>query len=365
MINLKTIFCQNKAVGSLRRAFETGRLAHAYIFDGVNGIGKFTTAKAFAKLLLCKSPKGNDSCGKCESCRMLDAGNHPDFHHIYKELCEVSSDPNLRKKQPIDLPIDVIREFLLEKIQVKPGLSASKVFVISEAEKLNAASQNALLKILEEPPNKSFIILLCSKLDNLLPTTKSRSQIVHFGPVSEEKIIEKLSDVNKTQAKYFARLTGGSLGQAAVLAKLEPSVYNLKTEFISKFSRFQLADAVDFAQWLNVQAGEITESRLKQKADAGKTDLGRTAKKLLVSILITALTDAMKVSIQAQELLTNFDQLADIKAIEKRFGQSGCADLIENCYEIIRFIDASVNEKLVFELMLLNCANYDIIHNSK
>jgi DNA polymerase-3 subunit delta' len=361
MINLKTIFCQDKAVSSLQRAYQTGRLAHAYIFDGINGIGKFTTAKAFAKLLLCKSPKDNDSCGKCESCRMLDAGSHPDFHHIYKELCEVSSDPNLRKKQPIDLPIDVIREFLLEKIQVKPGLSASKVFVISEAEKLNAASQNALLKILEEPPNKSFIILLCSKLDNLLPTTKSRSQIVHFGPVSEEKIIEKLSDVNKTQAKYFARLTGGSLGQAAVLAKLEPSVYNLKTEFIRKFSRFQLADAVDFAQWLNNQAAEITESRLKQKENAGKADLGRAAKKILVSILITALTDAMKISIQEQELLTNFDQPADIYAIEKRFGQSACADLIENCYEIIRFIDASVNEKLVFELMLLNCANCDII----
>ncbi len=358
-MNLSDIFCQDKAVGSLRRAFETGRLAHAYIFDGNDGIGKFTTAKAFAKLLLCKSPNDNDSCGQCESCRMLDADNHPDFHHIYKELCEFSSDPALRKKQPIDLPIDVIREFLLETIQIKPSLSASKVYVISEAEKLNTASQNALLKILEEPPNKSFIILLCSKLDNLLPTTKSRSQIVHFGPLSEEKIIEKLPEVNKTEAKYFARLTGGSLGQASLLAKLDPSFYALKKEFISKFSRFQLADAVDFAQWISTQAGAVTESWLKLKAGSSKADLGRIAKKLFVSALITALTDGMKVSLCREDELVNFDQLADIKTINQRYGEVGCADLVESCYEIVRFIDASVNEKLVFELMLLNCANCD------
>jgi DNA polymerase-3 subunit delta' len=276
-MNLSDIFCQDKAVNTLRRAFETGRLAHAYIFDGIDGIGKYTTAKAFAKLLLCQSPEKEiassssiakddagllamtDSCGKCESCRMMDADNHPDFHHIYKELVQFSSDSGNRKKQPIDLPIDVIREFLLEKIQMKPNLSTSKVFVISESEKLNAASQNALLKVLEEPPNKSFIILLCSKLDNLLPTTKSRSQIIHFGPLNEEKIIEKLPQINKTEAKYLARLTNGSLGQTELLTKLEPSFYDIKKEFINKFCKFQIGDVVDFAQWINTSAGQLTE----------------------------------------------------------------------------------------------------------
>ncbi len=397
-MNLSDIFCQDKAVSSFRRTFSTGRLAHAYIFEGIDGIGKFTTAKAFAKLLLCQNaerdcrvvpdkellPRGDysrndntpctgqgakdiDSCGQCESCKMLDADNHPDFHHIYKELIQFSSDAQNRKKQPIDLPIDVIREFLIEKMQIKPSLSASKVYVISESEKLNTASQNALLKILEEPPNKSFIILLCSKLDNLLPTTRSRSQIVHFGPLSEEKIIEKLHDinpqVNKTEAKYFARLTSGSLGQAGVLSKLEPSFYSLKKEFINKFSRFQLADAVDFAQWINAQAGVITEFWLKQKTGAGKSDLSRTAKKLLVSVLISAFTDAMKVSLSGEDRLTNFDQMADIRAINHKFGQVGSADIVEICYETIRFIDASVNEKLAFEHLLLNCTNYDIINS--
>lgn len=362
-MNLADIFCQDRAVNTLTRAFETGKIPHAYIFDGIDGIGKFTTAKAFAKLLLCQSPEDNDSCGKCESCKMLDSDNHPDFHHIYKELVEFSSDPALRKKQPIDLPIGVIREFLIEKIQIKPSLSASKIFVISESEKLNAASQNALLKVLEEPPNKSFIILLCSKLDNLLPTTKSRSQIVHFGPLGEEKIIERLSEVgiDKTQAKYLARLTCGSLGQAGLLAKLEPSFYEIKKELISRFSKSSVGDCVDFAQWINTTAGQLAESWMKLKAGTSKSDLGRGAKKMFVLVLISALADAMKVSLAGEWKLTNFDQLQQVKSIEQRFGQLGSAELIERCYETIRFIDASVNEKLVFEHLLLNCAEFSIM----
>lgn len=377
-MNLADIFCQDRAVSTLTRAFETGRLAHAYIFDGIDGVGRFTAAKAFARLLLCKSPEiaepchsdgsanqlqglNVDSCGKCESCRMLDADNHPDFHHIYKELIQFSSDPTNRKKQPIDLPIDVIREFLIEKIQIRPSLSASKVFVISESEKLNAASQNALLKVLEEPPNKSFIILLCSKLDNLLPTTRSRSQIVHFGPLSEEKIIEKMPEVGKTEAKYLARLTNGSLGQSQVLSKLEPSFYNVKKEFLDRFSKFQTADIVDFAQWINTTAGQLTESWLKLKAGTSKADLGRTAKKIFVLAQISAFSDAMKVSFAGEEKLTNFDQSQQVKSIVQKYGQLGSADLIETCYETIRFIDASVNEKLVFEHLLLTCLNYGII----
>ncbi|HAL44727.1 MAG: hypothetical protein A2Y12_00645 [Planctomycetes bacterium GWF2_42_9] len=377
-MNLSDIFCQDRAVEALRRAHQTGRLAHAYIFDGIDGIGKFTTAKAFAKLLLCQSdqseisPQGSstnlksqiDSCGQCESCRMIDADNHPDFHHIYKELCKVSREPELRSKQPIDLPIGVIREFFIEKIQVKPSLSTSKVFVISESEKLNIASQNALLKVLEEPPNKSFIILLCSKLDNLLPTTKSRSQIVHFGPLSEEKIIEKLPEVNQTEAKFFARFTNGSLGQSELLTKLQPSFYAIKKEFVKKFSIFQIGDVVDFSQWINSSAGELAESWMKLKAASSKADLGRAARKIFVSLFISVLSDAMRVSLGGEEKLTNFDQLAEVKTISQRFGQLGCADIIEVCYQTIRFIDASVNEKLVFEHLLLNCTESGIIKSS-
>ena len=372
---LSEIFCQDKAVNTLTRAFETGRIPHAYIFEGIDGIGKYTTALAWSKLLLCKSPIKNDapsspqrgfaatSCGKCPSCLAFEVDSHPDFHHIYKELLKLNSDANKRKRQALDLPVDVIRDFLVDKVQLKPSLSESKIFIVSEAEKLNTESQNLLLKTLEEPPNKSFIILLCTKLDNLLPTTKSRCQIVHFGPLDEEKIIEYLTekDVNKQEAKFWARLTGGSIGQADLFSKLAPSFYGIKKELLDRFSKFQSADAVDFAQWLNSASSAPSESWQKLKGDTSKSDLTRQAKRAIVSILISAFTDAMKISFAGAEKMTNFDQPQQIKRLAERFGPEACAGIIELCYETVRFIDASVNEKLVFEHLLLNCADYDII----
>ncbi|NQT04351.1 MAG: hypothetical protein HQ580_20160, partial [Planctomycetes bacterium] len=174
-MSIKEIFCQDKAVDILQRAFASGKWAHAYIFAGPEGVGKFKTAREWAKLLLCQSPvtdrrqktedrkqsrdeRGEtsvehraDSCGACRSCQLFEAGSHPDFNHIYKELREFTKDGK-GKPPPVDLPIDVIREFLIPKVSTKPTLSQRKVFVLSEAERLNDASQNCLLKVLEEPP---------------------------------------------------------------------------------------------------------------------------------------------------------------------------------------------------------------------
>jgi DNA polymerase III subunit delta' len=150
-MSLKEIYCQDRAISILQRALASERSAHAYIFAGIEGVGKFKTAFEWAKLLLCESPVTGkdfaDSCGRCESCRLLEADSHPDFNHVYKELLEFTREGK-GKKTPLDLPIDVIREFLIEKVSAKPSLSRRRVFVISEAEKLNDSSQNCLLKVL-------------------------------------------------------------------------------------------------------------------------------------------------------------------------------------------------------------------------
>lgn len=366
-MKLSEIFCQDKAVDSLQRAYNCGRLPHAYIFAGADGVGKFCTAGAWSKLLLCSSPvikNGfSESCGKCESCRCFDGDSHPDFHHIYKELIAFVSDGQKRKRQPIDLPIDVIREFLIDKVQTKPALSAAKVFVVSESEKLNPASQNALLKVLEEPPADSFIILLCTQLDNLLPTTRSRCQIVQFRPLSEEKIIARLveASVGKNEAKFWARFTGGSIGQAKLLSALEPSFYEIKKQFLSRLSECRLYDSVDIAQWINTSSSKLAESWLKIKTEASKSDINRQVKKTFVQIAVSALSDAMKQA--AEQKMVNFDQPRQVQVIGQNRKPEKCAELIEDCFETSRFIEASVNEKLVFERLLINFANSATITN--
>jgi DNA polymerase-3 subunit delta' len=366
-MNLSEIFCQDRAVDSLQRAYGCGRLGHAYIFAGAEGVGKFSTAGAWSKLLLCKSPViKNDfaeSCGKCESCRCFEGDSHPDFHHIYKELIAFVSDGQKRKRQPVDLPIDVIREFLIDKVQIKPALSAVKVFVVSEAEKLNAASQNALLKVLEEPPADSFIILLCTQLDNLLPTTRSRCQIVRFGPLSEEKVIAHLTEANigKNEAKFWARFTGGSIGQAELLSVLEPSFYEIKKQFLKRICNCRLGDSVDIAQWINATSSKLAENWLKIKTGTSKSDINRQVKKTFVQMVVSALDDVMKEA-DAEEMV-NFDQTRQILVIGQNRGPEKCAELIEDCFLAGQFIDASVNEKLVFERLLINFANSATIIN--
>ena len=197
-MSLKEIFCQDKVIAVLQRAFAADKVPHAYIFAGPQGVGRFRTAGEWAKLLLCEDPVIEngfaDSCRLCRSCRLFGAGSHPDFNPVYKELVEFTRDGK-DKKTPVDLPIDVIREFLIEKVSTRPTLSKRKVFVISEAERLNDASQNALLKVLEEPPEYCCIILLCTRMERLLPTTKSRCQIIRFGTIAEDRMIEKLREM--------------------------------------------------------------------------------------------------------------------------------------------------------------------------
>jgi DNA polymerase-3 subunit delta' len=366
-MNLSDIFCQDKAVNTLQRAYGAKKIPHAYIFAGADGVGKFTAARCWAKLLLCKSPVGkndfNDSCSKCPSCMALDVDSHPDFHHIYKELIRYTKNSQNREKTPIDLPIDVVREFVIEKVQIKPALSAAKVFVVSESEKLNAASQNALLKTLEEPPDKSFIVLLCTKLDNLLPTTRSRCQIVRFGPVSEEKIISHLAGagIDKEETKFWARLFAGSIGQAELLSKLEPSFYEIKKQFLNHLCSCRLADCVELAQWINSTASKLTQTWQEIKTGISSSDINRQAKKIFILILTSALEDAMKQSLVRPNEMTNFDQPEQIKTLAQRYDQQKCAELIEDCFLTNRFIDASANEKLVFERLLINFANPDRI----
>ncbi len=206
-MSLKEIFCQDKAISILQRGFAANKMPHSYIFSGVEGVGKFKTAREWAKLLLCKSAVMEngfaDSCGRCQSCRLFEAGSHPDFNLVYKELLEFTKD-NKGKKTPVDLAIDVIREFLIDKVSTRPTLSQRRVFVVSEAERLNTASQNCLLKVLEEPPEYCTIILLCTRMERLLPTIKSRCQMIRFALIDEKRIIEKLKEAGLEQSAGLA-----------------------------------------------------------------------------------------------------------------------------------------------------------------
>lgn len=374
MNNLSNIFCQGRAISSLQRAYNAGRMAHAYIFVGNDGVGKFTTARQWAKMLLCSnrqtSTEGdvvfNDSCGKCQSCQVFEGGGHPDFKEIYKELRQFTKDGK-GKTTPLDMPIDVIREFVIDKVASKPSMSDNTVFVIRQAERVNNASQNALLKVLEEPPAHCILILLCSRLEKMLPTTQSRCQIVRFGPIDELHITQKLAemDISPQEALYWARFSDGSLGQSIEWASLklkESSCYQIKTELVTKLAKHSLGDSIDTAEWILKSAKTISDAWEKAADSTSKSDIKRRVLKGLIRMIITVFQDAMRIDIEPnEEKIVNSDQGLQIKHIAKNLTPELAAENIAACCLKIQWVDANVNEKLILEELLLNLAGSAIL----
>lgn len=369
-MSLKDVFCQDRGISLLRRAFAADRVPHAFIFAGAEGVGKFKTALEWAKLLLCADPimeknraESVDSCGSCKSCRAFDTAAHPDFNHIYKELLEFTKDGK-GKTTPIDLPIAVIREFLVDKVSARPSLSQRKVFVVSEAEKLNNSSQNSLLKILEEPPGDCCIILLCTRLEKLLQTTRSRCRIVRFGPINEEIIVEKLlaEGMDQKRSTYFARLSQGSLGLAlswAALESGETGLFRIKKQVVASMAGLKYAEIPDLAADLINKSKAITESWAEVEKKASKKDIGRMASKSVVRMVVSAVYDAMNSTVRPHREIINFDQNDKIDCLAGKFGPDKLAGKVADCYETFRWIEAGVNEKLVFEQLLFNLASSD------
>jgi DNA polymerase-3 subunit delta' len=374
---LKDIFCQEKAISALQQAYVGDKVAHAYIFAGPDGVGKFTTAKEFAKLLLCANPveRGdfNDSCGKCDSCRAFEAGSHPDFEHIYKELLKFTKEGK-EKDTPLEFPIDVVREFVIEKVKNKPGLSKRRIFVLTEAEKLNNESQNCLLKVLEEPPGYCCLILICTKPERLLPTIRSRCQILRFGPVAEERIIAKLNEfgLDENRAKFFARFSAGSLGLASTYARLEKAeanLYQTKTELLNTFAGLQYKDSIELAEGLIGRSKSLAEVWSAIEPTTSATDIKRKAHRTVIQILISALNDVMLAGVNKEETAVNFDQPQQLKKLAQRFDTSRKGRLaaeqaalkIADCFKTLNWLESAVNEKLIFETLLLNLAETDKI----
>jgi DNA polymerase-3 subunit delta' len=366
-MSLKEIFCQDRAIDALQRAFASGRWAHAYIFAGPEGVGKFKTAREWAGLLLCNSPVIEDgfadSCGSCESCRLFEAGSNPDFSHVYKELREFTADGK-GKPPPVDLPIDVIREFLIAKVSRRPTLSRRKVFVVSEAERLNDSSQNCLLKVLEEPPEYCCIVLLCTRLEKLLPTTKSRSQIIRFGPIDENIVIDKLEQMGlgAEPARYFARLAEGRLGAACRWAELEladANLYEIKRELVNSLAGCQFADTLDLAGELLEKSKRIAAAWADLDKTTSRKDINRRAAKTLVQMVISALHDVMRLNVTPAGESVNFDQKEQIGRLAARFDAELAAEKISECYRMLLWIESSVNERLIFEHLLLSLADSD------
>ena len=215
MRNFENIIGHEQNIEHLENAIENGQVSHAYIFNGEDGIGKMTTAKAFVKALLCES---KNSCGTCQSCIQIDSGNHPDVIYVTHEKAGIT--------------VDDIRDQVNQSVFVKPYSSDYKVYVIDEADKMNAAAQNALLKTIEEPPAYAVIILLSNNKESFLETIVSRCVVLNFGPLKESQVREYLNshyDNMNGREDLAVSYSMGNIGKAKKV--IESDDFNEQKDF--------------------------------------------------------------------------------------------------------------------------------------
>jgi DNA polymerase-3 subunit gamma/tau len=200
---------QQHVTDTLKNAIKNDRVAHAYIFSGARGVGKTTAARILAKALNCVKGPTPNPCGECDSCKEIAAGTSLD-------VIEIDAASNRG--------IDQIRE-LREMVRYAPASSRSKVVILDEAHMLTGEASNALLKTLEEPPDRVIFVMATTQPEDLVDTIRSRSQHFHFRALTFGEITGRLEEIAKKEElkiepgamAVIARMAEGSLRDALSL----------------------------------------------------------------------------------------------------------------------------------------------------
>jgi DNA polymerase III subunit delta' len=237
-------------------------LPHALLLTGPEGVGKSDFARALVARLLCESPVDGGACGGCPSCRWLAGGNHPDFRHVIPAAdAEVANDAEDgdKKKSSRQILIDQIRD-LESFVFVGGHRNGARAVLIEPAEAMNTAAENALLKILEEPPASVYFILVSSRFRQLLPTIRSRCRCLNFSRPTLEDARRWLVNQGAAKASELLPLMGGA--PLLALREIEQGRAGALSSLVSSLSEPGRDPLALAARW---------ESLLQAKTESGLT----------------------------------------------------------------------------------------------
>ncbi|MDI6776042.1 MAG: DNA polymerase III subunit delta' [Syntrophales bacterium] len=321
-MSFKDIYGHDKQIGILQAAVARSRVPHAYLFYGMKGIGKRTTAVVFAKALNCR--EGGDvfdACDKCSSCRKTDHRNHPDVTIIEAEGQFIR--------------IREIRD-IQNQMKFKPFEGGKRIFIIVDADKMNITSANALLKTLEEPSPSNILILITSRPYQLPLTVLSRCQHLRFNPLLKETIHSFLQDrlvMDSESAMVLASSSGGSIGKALEMSK--DAFLTLRNEVLSKISENRMKDPPNILSFAS--------------------NFGKDRREIIdrLDILRICYRDALVYKETAEmERLINQDHTDIIKSIADRLSGQDIMNNIKTVDWASDAIDRNANKALTLEAMM-------------
>lgn len=270
------------------RTIQQKRLGHAYLFEGPRGTGKKELARWIAKALFCTQPVAGEPCHQCRNCHRVEDQELPD-------LIELAPDGQ-------SIKVDQIRQLKTEFYKSTMEES-KKVYIIEDVEKMTISAANSLLTFLEEPGKDTYIFLLTTAKENILPTIRSRCQIVHFQPLKREMMEEMLVEegIAKKDAEILAAVTN-DLTEAKELA--EDEAFHLLRE--KTWNWFKLLVAKDSLAFLQVQMSLL--EAVKEKSQG----------LFCLDLLLFHYRDLLYVAYSQEEKVVHQYLLADYQAIQKK-----------------------------------------------
>jgi DNA polymerase-3 subunit delta' len=308
----------------LQSVFQKNRVAHAYLFEGAKGTGKLAVMRYFVKLLLCEEPNENVPCETCRGCRRFESGNHPNFIQIEPD------GQDIKKDQMLQLI------FEMNKTALEAG---RKIYVLHRADRLNASAANTLLKFLEEPEGLVTAILLTEKAHAILPTIRSRSQIISFPSIPYEERVKVMIDdgLTASMAATVCMVTN-DLDESLLLAKDEQFAQVRKTVL-------KLVEAVE----TNVHEAMLTVHEdwlplLKEKEETEQA----------LDLLLFAYRDLVAVKANSNATYTYPDFLAFYQQRALLISFEHLSNKIEAILKAKQQLHRNMNRTLLMEQLMLN-----------
>lgn len=322
----------------LQRLIAAGRHGHAYLFEGPDGVGKLTVARAFVGRLACWGAEAGqaDPCGACRSCAALQRDDHPDLKVLLRDGATIK--------------IDQVRE-AVQRLRYDPVVGRVKAVIIDGADQLREEAANALLKTLEEPPPATVFVLVTARPQVLLDTIRSRCQVLRFSDLPAADIAALLiaGGADDAMAYTAAALAQGSLTQAQQLC--DPgrlAVADLVAEFAVRLGADAPASAAPFTDRLLAQLAVLSGE------DKVKRDLGREELVLALDALRSVLRDVLMVQCgQDVQRLPYARHAAALRQMADRVDAERLAKGIELCQRLEGRLVLNPNTKLAWTALLV------------
>jgi DNA polymerase-3 subunit delta' len=319
-MGFKEIKGQERAVAQLKAGLTTGRISHAYLFYGPEGIGKAKAARIFARALTCENPLEGEPCEICSNCRKAHSGNHPDIQEVFPDRTS--------------LKISQIRN-LQSKVYLKCYEGRFKVIIIHDAQLFTIEAANSLLKVLEEPPERTIFILLADNIQNLPDTIRSRCLHIQFNPLDQGVISEILTEQG-VNTKIPLSLGQGSVGKT-----------------------LKLMERIDYQQLLlNIShlIGDLKRAGYREiLAWAESLEKDREMLEVTLELITSMYRDRLvRCTTGKEELLWGTDDF-----VEKESKPEICIAILEEINKVPLYLKHNVNLRLVLEMLLIKLRNIE------